>query len=123
MEKYPIWTLELLKSETYMKDIDEVCNYFIKKIEDSPKAAYIGLFDHYAHTKSLEDGEINSEIKAAKIVVFCFGIKIPTPQVLAVRPRNIAVCDMGDRYIINFLEAPAEDMNNILKKWVEGLRK
>lgn len=122
MEKYPIWTLEVEKNETQCKSVDEVCNYFIRKIDENPKAAFIGLFDHYGHTKNLPDGEIAQGIKDAKIVVFCFGPKIPSPQVLAVRPRNIGICDMGDKFVISFLEAPAENINTIMEKWAVGLK-
>lgn len=122
MEKYPIWTLEIGKNETDMSDINEICAYFTQKVDEHPKAAYIGLFDHYGHTKNLDDGEIDSNIKAAKIVVFCFGPKIPNPHVLAVRPRSIGVCDIGDRYIISFLEAPAENINTIMEEWSKALK-
>lgn len=123
MEKYPIWTLELQKSETDMESVNEICAYFAQKIDEHPKAAYIGVFDHFDHTKSQDDGEIHSDIKAAKIVVFCFGPKIPNPQVLAVRPRSIAICEVGDKYVISFLEAPAEDINAIMEEWAKALKK
>lgn len=123
MEKYPIWSLEILKSETDVENINEICAYFTQKVDEHPKAAYIGVFDHFDHTKNQDGGEIHSDIKAAKIVVFCFGPKIPNPQVLAVRPRSIGICDMGDRYVISFLEAPAENINTIMEGWAKALKK
>lgn len=122
MEKYPIYTLEVNWSETKCRNIDEVCAYFVNKIDEHPKATYIAIFDHYAHTKSLSDGEIAPEIKDAKNIIFCFGPKIPNPEVIAVRPRSIGVCDLGDRFVISYLEAPAENINQIIEQWVLGLK-
>lgn len=68
MEKYPVFTLEVNKNETRHKTIDEILAYLKEQIEAHPVATYIGEFDHYAHTKSLEAGQIADEIKAAKIL-------------------------------------------------------
>ncbi len=122
MEKYPIYTLEVEWSETECENVNEVCTYFINKIEEHPKAAYIALFDHYSHTKSLPDGEIAPNIKDAKNVVFCFGPKLPNPQIMAVRPRSIGICDLGNRFVISFLEAPAENINQIMEKWALDIK-
>lgn len=122
MEKYPIWTLEVDWNETECANINEVCNYFMNKVEEHPKAAQIGLFDHYDHTSNLPDGEIAPDIKAAKIVVFCFGPKIPTPEVLAVRPRGIGITDLGDKFVVSFLEAPAPNINEIMEGWALSIK-
>lgn len=122
MEKYPIWTLEVEWSETECNNINEVCSYFMNKVEEHPKAAYIALFDHYGHTSSLPDGEIAENIKDAKIVVFCFGPKIPTPEMLAIRPRGIGVTDLGDKFVISFLEAPMPHINDTMEKWAKEIK-
>lgn len=36
-------------------------------------------FDHYAHTRSLPEGEFAEGIHAAKHIIFCFGLKLPNP--------------------------------------------
>lgn len=123
MEKYPIYTLEIDWGETEYKNINEVCSYFVDKIEKHPKAAFIALFDHYTHTKNMSDGEIAANIKDAKNVVFCFGPKIPNPQILAIRPRSIGVCDMGKSFVVSFLEAPMESINKTMEEWALGIKK
>ena len=122
MEKYPIYSYELLKTEITQKNIDEIINYFKEKIEVHPVAAYIATFDHFTHTKNL-DGEINPSILNAKNLVFCFGPVIPNTKVLAVRPRSIGICELTDRFVIDFLEAPKEQIHEIMEKWTKGLKK
>jgi len=56
-------------------------------------------------------------------VIFCFGFMLPGPQVLAVRPRAIGVADMGDRFVLSFMEAPMQPANEAMEAWVKGLRK
>jgi hypothetical protein len=43
--------------------------------------------------------------------------------VLAVRPRAIGVADMGDRFVLSFMEAPMQPANEAMEAWVKGLRK
>ncbi|TET87079.1 MAG: hypothetical protein E3J96_06210, partial [Sulfurovum sp.] len=54
MEKYPVFTIEIAKNETTYKNVDEILAYLKLQIEAHPIATYIGEFDHYSHTKSLE---------------------------------------------------------------------
>ena len=121
MEKYPVFTLELDKNETSCKDVDAVMQYLKEKIDTHPFAVYIGEFDHYAHTKSLADGEVSEDIKDAKNIICCFGKKLPKPVVLAVRPRSIGIADMGDHFVISFLEAPNPEANSAMENWVKGI--
>jgi len=120
MEKYPIYTIQINKQESLYADVDQIIGYFKEKIEADPVAAYIGEFDHYGHTETL-GGEINPDINAAKIVIFCFGQKLPNPQIMAARPRSIGVADMGGHFTVSFLEAPMEAINTTLQSWVKGL--
>lgn len=120
-EKYPIFIAEIDKRETTCKSVDDVVAYLKDKIAGNPKVKFIGVFDHYAHTTSIQ-GEINPEIKSAVDVIFCFGIALPNPQVLAVRPRSIGVADMGDRFVVSFMEAPMKPANEAMESWVKGLR-
>ncbi|SMC08711.1 DUF6858 family protein [Nitratiruptor tergarcus] len=122
MEKYPLFTLELNKNETNYKNVDEIIAYFKEKIEAHPVATYIATFDHYAHTKSLADGQINPDIQAAKNIVFCFGKELPKPEVMGVRPRSIGVADLGEKFVISFLEAPNPTANAAMEEWAKGLR-
>jgi hypothetical protein len=119
MEKYPIFTLELPKDECRYSDTDQIMEYLKEQISSNPVAVFIGDFDHYAHTESI-GGEINPDIKTAKMVVFCFGQKLPKPEMMAARPRSISVCDMGESFVFTFLEAPMPAINEIIEGWIKS---
>jgi len=121
-DKYPVFALELNKSETDFKTADEIIDHLKARIEDHTAARFIAVFDHYAHTESLEDGEISTDILDAKNIVFCFGIALPTASVMAVRPRSIGVTEMADTFVINFLEAPMPVANTAMENWAMALR-
>ena len=121
MEKYPVFTLEIGKNETSYKNIDEIFTYLKEQIAAHPIATYIGEFDHYAHTSSLEVGEINPEIKDAKNLICCFGKVLPKPEILAVRPRAIGVAEMADSFVVSFLEAPNPEANAAMEKWAKDI--
>lgn len=120
-ETFPIFILELTKSETAAKSLDEVTSHFRAAIDDHPSARFIGVFDHYAHTRSLPDGEIAPEIRDARNIVFCFGMSIPHAYVLATRPRSIGIAELDDRFVITFLEAPMPVANAAIERWAYGL--
>ncbi|MEZ5451566.1 MAG: hypothetical protein R3E93_01925 [Thiothrix sp.] len=122
MEKYPIYTIEIGKDEIVHNTMDGILDYFLAKIDAHPIASFIALFDHYTHTKALGDkGEMNPEILDARDVVFCFGQKLPTPQMLAIRPRSIGVAEMADKFVISFLETPMPHANEAMESWAKGL--
>jgi hypothetical protein len=121
MEKYPVFTLRIEKRETAYRTIDEIFTYLKVQIDLHPVATYIGEFDHYAHTASLESGEIAEGVQAAKNLICCFGKVLPRPEVLAVRPRSIGVADMGDAFVISFMEAPNAGANKDMEQWIKGL--
>ncbi len=120
-EKYPVYKLEVEKSETSHASASEIIDYFKQKIEDHKITAFIGIFDHYTHTQSLPEGKIADEIKDAQNIVFCFGTAMPNAEVLAVRPRSIGVADMGDKYVISFLEAPMQIANDTMEEWAKEI--
>ncbi|NBC47891.1 MAG: hypothetical protein GVY22_07865 [Gammaproteobacteria bacterium] len=120
-EKYPIYTLEVLKNETRFPSADAIIAYLKECIEAHEIARYIGEFDHIEHTQALAAGEIASGIQAAKHVLFCFGTKLPDAHVMAVRPRSIGVVDQSDRFIVTFLEAPMPPANEAMERWVKSI--
>jgi hypothetical protein len=120
-EKYPIYTLEVGKDECRFKSVDEIVDYLKEKIEEHPAACFIAEFDHYAHTQSLPKGEVAENIQAAKNVVFCFGIQLPNPQVMAVRPRSIGVVELAEHFVLTFLEAPVKAANDSMEAWARGV--
>ena len=120
-EKYPIYKATVARNECRFKDIDEIAEYLKGEIEGHPVAVYIALFDHYKHTKSLAEGYVSADISGAKDVVFCFGKELKVPDVLAVRPRSIGICESGDNFVISFMEAPNPQANEAMIKWVESI--
>eukprot|EP00767_Chilomastix_cuspidata_P007779 gnl/Chilomastix_cuspidata/8607.p2 GENE.gnl/Chilomastix_cuspidata/8607~~gnl/Chilomastix_cuspidata/8607.p2 ORF type:complete len:129 (-),score=20.46 gnl/Chilomastix_cuspidata/8607:275-661(-) len=121
-DKYHIYEIIYRKEELIFNNVDEIIEALKEKIDKHPVISYISTFDQYAHTSSLEGSEINPRIKAAKNIVFCFGKELPTPEVLAVRPRSIGVCEMEDNFVINFLEAPNDTANETMETFVKSLK-
>lgn len=120
-EKYPVFVLEIGKQETTCKSVDDIAARLRAAIAADSRVAWIAEFDHYAHTTKL-GGAIAPEIKAAKNLVFCFGLQLPNPNVLAVRPRSIGIADCGDKFVVNFLEAPMKPANEAMEGWTKALR-
>lgn len=116
MDKYPVYTLEIQKNETTLKNVDEILAYYKAKIDEHKIATFISLFDHYSHTKAL-GGEINQDIKDAKNIVFCFGAALPNTKILAVRPRSIGVAELENSFVIEFIEAPKEQLHDLMEAW------
>ena len=119
---YPIYTMTLKKSETSMPNIAAILTHYESKIKSHPVAIYIGIFDHYKHTASLEDGVISPHILDAKEVLCCFGKELKDPEVLAVRPRSIGIAERQDDYVISFLKAPNPAAQDTMVAWTEELK-
>lgn len=122
MEKYPVFSLELSKEEIKVSSADEAVEYFKEKIIKHPIAEFITIFDHYSHTKKL-GGEMIDGLLDAKNIVFCFGQAIPTTKMLALRPRSIGICEFEDKIVIDFMEAPKEEMHTLMENWAKGLKR
>ena len=120
MDKYPVYSLELSKNEVKVNSISEIIEYFKEKIETHPIAKFIAIFDHYTHTKSL-DGEMVDGLLDAQNIIFCFGPAIPNTKILAVRPRSIGICEFDDKFVIEFLEAPKEQLHDLMESWAKSL--
>lgn len=121
-DKYPIFSAEIPKSESRYQTVAELMAHFRRCIDADERVQFISVFDHYAHTQSI-GGCIAPEIQAAHNIVFCFGLKLPNPLVLAVRPRSIGVADMGDYFVISFMEPPMEVATQAMQAWVQAVRK
>jgi len=122
MEKYPIFELDLPKSECKYTTVAEIVQDLTDKVTQHPIAKFIGHFDHLAHTQSI-DGEVNADILAAQHIVFCFGTKLPNAHVMAVRPRSIGVVEFADNFVINFMEPPMPVATEAMIAWVKALQK
>ena len=121
-EKYPIFVAEIGKAETTYQTVDALVDYYKGKIGENPKVQFIGVFGHFAPTTKI-GGPIMEGMTAAVDIIFCFGLAIPNPQMLAVRPRSIGIADMGDKFVISFMEAPMQPANEAMEAWTRGLRK
>lgn len=120
-EKYPVFAADIGRNETTCQDVNDIVSCLKAMIAENDRVQFIGVFDHYAHTRRI-GGEIDPAIRAAVDVIFCFGSVLPNPLVLAVRPRSIGVADLGDRFVVSFMEAPAAPVNGAMERWVKGLR-
>jgi len=120
MEKYPVYTLEIKNNETSYTSIDEILAHLKELIQNHKIAKYIATFDHYEHTSSI-NGDINPSIKDAKNLIFCFGPAIPNTKILAVRPRSIGIAKLEDSFIIEFLEAPKEQLHDLMETWAKSI--
>ena len=121
MDKYPVYSLELLKTEVKQTNVPEILEYFKAKIEAHPVAKFITIFDHYAHTTSL-DGDIMEGMKDAQNIIFCFGPAIPNTKILAARPRSIGISELEDRFVIDFIEPPKEQLHDLMESWAKDLK-
>ena len=120
-EKYPIYTLEVSKSECKYPTLEELLGYFRQRIEEHPVAGYIADFDHYAHTAAQPEGKLEEGLVAARNLVFCFGTQLLKPEMLALRPRSIGVAEYADRFVISFLEAPMPAANEAMEAWAKAV--
>ena len=120
MDKYPVYTLEISKNETTLKNVDEILAYYKAKVDEHKIATFIAIFDHFSHTKSL-NGEINPDIKDAKNIVFCFGAALPNTKILAARPRSIGVAELENSFVVEFIEAPKEQLHDVMEAWTKAI--
>jgi len=123
IERYPVYTLEIDRSETELQSIDAVCAHLRERIEAHRCARFIADFDHLAHTRSLPEGLVGEDILAARNLVFSFGITLPDPQALALRPRSIGVAETSRGFLVTFLEAPMPIANTAMEDWAMSLRR
>ncbi len=120
-DKYPVFVVEIAKTETSYPTVSALVDYYKAKIAENPKVQFIGVFDHLAHTTRI-GGEVMRGLQAAVDIVFCFGFALPNPLVLAVRPRSIGIADLGDKFVISFMEAPMAPANQAMEAWTLALR-
>ena len=121
MDKYPVFTKKIAFNKTTFKNIDEIIEYLHQKILEHPIAVYIGVFDHYTYTKSLESYEIADDILDAKNIMCCFADKLLFAEVPAVRPRSFGVVLTKSSFVVSFLEAPSPVANATMMEWVDAL--
>jgi hypothetical protein len=121
-DKFPVFTLDIFKTETTFGNTDGVIDYLKAKIDAHPTARFIAIFDHYGHVKALEKGEIDECILDSRNILFCMSGAIPNAMIAAVRPRSIAVNELRDMFVVNFMEAPMEATTNTMVEWVSSIK-
>ena len=122
LDTHPMYAMKILKSEAKVSNIDEIITHFKQKIEENPEAVFITVFDHYAHTKEL-NGKILDTIVNAKNLLFCFGHTIKNIEILAFRPKSIAICETKDSFVLEFLETPRPEVNAWMQSWIKELKR
>jgi len=122
LDTHPMYAMKILKSEIKYSDISQIIEHFKAKIVENPEAVFITVFDHYAHTKSL-DGNILEGVLDAKNLLFCFGHSIKNIEILAFRPKSIAMCELEDSFVFEFLETPRPEVNEWISSWIKELKK
>jgi hypothetical protein len=120
-DKFTIFKLEIDKSETRFKTAQERVNNFKRLIDEHKLTCFIGEFDHCSHTKGLDNSEIKDEIVNERNVVFCFGTKLPAPEVLAVRSGSIGTEATETGFTISFVEAPMVTANETIESWIRNV--
>ncbi len=123
LAEYPIYCLEIERGETSFDSVDAICGYFRACIEAHRAAVFIAEFDHFAHTRGLPEGHLGDGIHAARNLVFCFGISLPNPALLACRPRSIGVAETDQGFFVTFMETPMPVANTLMEDWAAGLCK
>jgi len=119
-EKYSINSLLINKNDTKLTSANEIAKFFEDKITSHPVAKYISTFDNFEHTSNM-NGEIQEGIKAALVVVFCFGKAIPSPKILAIRPRAFGITELENSFSIDFMDAPSDDLTSVMVSWAKEL--
>jgi hypothetical protein len=120
-DKFPIFKLEISKSETRFRSAQDLVNHFKQLIDEHKVTRFIGEFDHYSHTRGLDNGVIADGIIDARNVVFCFGSKLPAPEMLAVRPRSIGIAETQNGFTLSFMEAPMAIANATMESWIKDV--
>ena len=122
LDTHPMYAISILKSEMTLNTIPEIIDYFKAKIEENPEAVFITVFDHYAHTQEL-NGEIMEGLINAQNLIFCFGHTIKNIDILAFRPKSIAIAETEESFTFEFLETPRPEVNAWMTSWIKGLVK
>jgi hypothetical protein len=121
LDTHPMYAIKILKSEAKFSNITQIIEHFKIKIKENPEAVFITVFDHYAHTKSL-NGNILDGILDAKNLLFCFGHSIKNIEILAFRPKSIAICELEDSFVLEFLETPRPEVNKWIESWIKEIK-
>lgn len=119
--RYPVWFEEIAKADTCWRDVDEIAALLQGCIHRQPGFVFIGLIDHYALNIRLGEA-LPVPLQDAKVVLFFPDTRQLTPALLAYYPTAIGVADMGNRFVISFLNISTVSPTESLIEWVESIR-
>lgn len=123
LEKYPLYFTEIAKEASAFATIDAMFDHLKARIEADPVACNIGEFDQYQQVAAQPEGKIAEGIQEARLLMFCFANAIPNQYIGALRPRAISIVEMAEKFVISFIEAPAERAQAFMTELVESLKK
>ncbi|RBM02066.1 hypothetical protein C3R74_03615 [Acidithiobacillus ferridurans] len=66
-------------------------------------------------------GKIADGILGAQTLLFCVANATPHADIMALRPRSIGVTEFADRFVLNFLEAPAQPVTDTMLALVDAV--
>ncbi len=122
MVETPLVVVDLPKRRgTPTASLTALIRHFRAAIRSHPCARLIGVFDNAAHARTLPDGHVDKDIIAARTVIFCCGLSIPTPECLAWRPRSLGIAELEDRFVVSFIAPPMPLANSAIERWVAAL--
>lgn len=117
---YPVWVEEIAKADTPWRDVDEITAALEACIRRLGSTAFVGIFDHYGlNLRACEP--LPTNMQDAKTLLFCRGAWLRDPRFLALSPSAIGVADMGNRFVISFLDAPMVSPLEHMFQWIEDL--
>ena len=122
----PVWIEEIAKADTPWRDVDEIAAVLGKHLLRHGGAAFIGVFDLYGLNLRLGEA-LPAAMQDAKAFLFCPGANLLNPALIARCPCVIGVADMGNRFVISFLDASLVATSFFspagpLTQWVDNLR-
>ncbi len=119
-EEFPIYYKEIAKRDTSYKHIGEIIAALQTRLADNPSAQVIAVFNLYDHVR-MRDGQVADEILGAQNLLFCVANAIPNSDLVALRPRSIGLTEFADRFVLNFMEAPAHPVTETMRTLIEAV--
>jgi len=119
-EKFPVYYQEIMKESTPYRNITEIIDALKAGLAKNPSSQIIAVFDLHDHVQK-RGGKIADGIFGAQTLLFCVANSIPHADIVALRPRSIGVTEFADRFVLNFLEAPAQPVTDTMLALVDAV--
>jgi hypothetical protein len=119
-EKFPVYYQEIMKGSSPYGNIAEIIDALKAGLAKNPSSQVIAVFDLHDHVQK-RGGKIADGILGAQTLLFCVANAIPHADIVALRPRSIGVTEFADRFVLNFLEAPAQPVTDTMLALVDAV--